>query len=111
MVANDKYRRRSIRLKGYDYSQTGSYFVTVCSWNRECMFGDIIDDQMKLRAFGEIVQACWYDLPRHHSQVGLDAFVVMPNHVHGVVVLQGLGAQHAAPLRYDIDDLLGGIQS
>jgi len=94
-----RHHRRSIRLKGYDYSQAGGYFVTVCSQNRDCVFGEIADGQIRLNVFGEIVQACWYDLPRHHSRVELDAFVIMPNHVHGIIVLKGVGAQHAAVIQ------------
>jgi putative transposase len=89
--------RRSVRLKGYDYTQPGAYFVTVCVRGRECMLGQVIDDQMVLNEAGRIVDAAWRDLPNHYPQVGLDAFVVMPNHVHGIIVLNedttsGVGA-------------------
>ncbi|MBI1885187.1 MAG: transposase [Chloroflexi bacterium] len=79
--------RRSIRLPGYDYSQAGAYFVTLCTQGRECLFGNVIDGQATLNSLGEIVHACWADLPRHYSHVALDAFVVMPNHVHGIILL------------------------
>ncbi len=93
-----RYHRRSIRLKSYDYSQTGAYFVTVCTLDRECVFGEIADGQMRLNPLGEIVQACWRSLPQHFSHLELDVIVIMPNHVHGIIVLNGVGAQHAAPL-------------
>jgi REP element-mobilizing transposase RayT len=98
-MANDKHRRRSIRLQGYDYSQAGAYFVTVSTHDKECLFGEIADGEIKLNAFGEVAQASWYELPQHFSYLGLDVFVIMPNHVHGIIVLNGVGAQHAAPPR------------
>ena len=78
----EKYHRRSIRLKGYDYSQEGAYFVTVCTHNRECIFGEVL-----LNEFGKIVESVWFDLPKHYPNVELDAFVIMPNHVHGIMIV------------------------
>jgi putative transposase len=79
-------------LEHYDYAMAGAYFVTVCVQGRRCLFGEIKDTEMRLNRFGEIVDACWDDLPRHYGRVELDAFVVMPNHVHGIVVLTDVGA-------------------
>jgi len=86
---SDKHRRHSIRLKDYDYSQAGAYFVTICTKEQECRFGQIIDQSMQLSSFGHIVKACWGDLPRHYPHVELDIFVIMPNHIHGIIVLAG----------------------
>ncbi len=83
----ERHHRRSIRLPGYDYAQPGAYFVTICTHDGEPLFGDVIDGIMQLNRFGRIVQACWYDLPRHYPHVMLDAFVVMPNHVHMLIIL------------------------
>ncbi|MCC7447866.1 MAG: transposase [Anaerolineae bacterium] len=82
-----KYHRRSVRLQGYDYAQSGAYFVTVCTHNRECLFGEIVAEAMVLNPFGIIVQDQWDNLPRHYPHLELDAFVVMPNHMHGIIVL------------------------
>ena len=82
-----KQHRRSIRLKGYDYAQPGAYFVTICVRERECAFGDVVDGEMALSDAGHIVRACWDDLPNHYPHVHLDAFIIMPNHVHGIIVL------------------------
>jgi len=82
-------QRRTLRLKGYDYSQAGAYFVTICVHGRKCLFGDVIMSEMKVNELGRIVQAAWDDLPVHYPHVAMGAFVVMPNHVHGVVVLRG----------------------
>ena len=84
---SERHYRRSLRLKGYDYSRDGAYFVTICTKNRECLFGEIVNGSMLLTPFGEIVGACWDDLPCHYQHMELDAFVVMPNHIHGVIVL------------------------
>jgi len=83
----DKHHRHSIRLKDYDYSQAGAYFVTICTRDREGLFGEIADELMRLSLSGDIVRACWDDLPRHYSHVALDVFVIMPNHIHGIIVL------------------------
>ncbi|MCP9469504.1 MAG: hypothetical protein NNA31_05825 [Nitrospira sp.] len=83
----EKHHRRSIRLKGYDYSQDGAYFVTICTHNRVCLFGEVVDGELRLNELGEIVAWTWRDLPNHVPNVELDAFVVMPNHVHGIVVI------------------------
>ncbi|HEY3069036.1 MAG TPA: hypothetical protein VGJ34_01865 [Gaiellaceae bacterium] len=89
-------RRNSPRLRDYDYATTGAYFVTVCSRERRCMFGDVVRDEMQLNRLGHIVADCWSDISAHVLSVQLDAFVVMPNHLHGIVWLEGAG--HAPPL-------------
>lgn len=79
--------RRSIRLDGYDYSSAGAYFVTICTQDRACVFGDVVDGRMRANAAGQIVQDVWAGLASRYANVELDAFVVMPNHVHGIIVL------------------------
>ena len=113
---SEKHRRRSIRLPGYDYSQPGAYFVTICTLNRACLFGDIVNGVMRLNPMGCMVQECWMAIPQHFPHVVLDAFVVMPNHVHGILVIvektnagaahsagamRSVGATHASPLQND----------
>ena len=83
----DKHHRRSIRLKGYDYTQNGAYFVTICTWHRQNLFGDIVSGEMQLSRNGEIIESYWDNLIKHHRHVELDQFVIMPNHVHGIIVL------------------------
>jgi putative transposase len=96
---DQKRKRRSIRLQDYDYSQTGAYYITMCTRNRECLFGNVIDGQIQLNEIGQIVQTVWDGLPQFYEGVELDAFVVMPNHVHGVIVIHaGVGAIHESPL-------------
>jgi putative transposase len=79
--------RRSLRLRGYDYSQGGAYFVTICTESRRCVFGAIKDGQMQLNAIGTMIQRVWGGLPEHYSGLDVDEFVVIPNHLHGILVL------------------------
>jgi len=83
--------RKSIRLKGYDYSQAGAYFITICCQDRECRFGKIENDQMVLNEFGTIAYNEWNKLPERFSNFELDVFQIMPNHIHGIIVLVGAG--------------------
>jgi len=98
----DKHHRRSIRLSGFDYSQNGAYFITVCTQNRDCVFGAIEDGNMGLNAYGQIVSNVWRDLPEHYFHVRSDQFVVMPNHIHGIMILNrdhGVGIDVGAGLK------------
>ncbi|MCE2502156.1 MAG: transposase [Dehalococcoidia bacterium] len=83
----DAHRRRSIRLRNFDYTTVGAYFVTVCTHNRVPLFGEIQGDEMWLNDAGQIVQDIWNGSPDQYSHVQLDAWVVMPNHVHGIITL------------------------
>jgi putative transposase len=82
--------RRSPRLKDYDYSQDGAYFVTMCTQNRLTLFGEVGGETMQLNTWGQLVQLCWDNLSDHYPHIELDAFVVMPNHVHGIIVMNDL---------------------
>jgi putative transposase len=93
----NKHHRRSIRLKHYDYASLGAYFVTICTYNRQCLFGQITDGKMVLNDAGREVEHCWNEIPAHFPHVALDEFVVMPNHVHGIIVIT-VGVRHAVPL-------------
>ncbi len=84
----NKHHRRSIRLPGYDYRTPGAYFITICSWQRECLFGEVINDKMQLSPYGKTVLFNWSILPKRYQNVALDNFIVMPNHVHGIIVLK-----------------------
>ena len=93
------HRRKSIRLQGYDYSQAGLYFITVCTHNRVPLFGEIVDGVMALNTAGQIVEKCWCTIPEHFPQVTVDEFVVMPNHVHGIITIGTIvGANDYLPL-------------
>jgi putative transposase len=83
----EKHHRRSIRLKGFDYSRSAVYFVTICVQNRECLFGTISQNQMLLNDAGEMVSTEWLALPSRFPSVILDEFIVMPNHFHGIIYI------------------------
>ena len=82
-----KPNRRSIRLPGYDYSQAGAYFVTICTQNRECFFGEIVNREMVLYNAGRMVKTVWNELPKFYPRVSTVAFQIMPNHIHGIIVI------------------------
>lgn len=82
-----KHHRRSIRLKDYDYTQAGAYFITLCVENRACVLGDVIDGEMQLSTTGVIVAEAWEWLAQQYPYVAIDEYVVMPNHFHGIIVI------------------------
>ena len=98
----NRHHRRSIRLKSYDYSQVGAYFVTICTHKRSCLFGDIVDGEMQLNDIGFVVRQCWLEIPSHFPHVALDAFIIMPNHIHGILWIvetpETVGAKNCSPL-------------
>jgi putative transposase len=80
--------RRSIRLPGYDYSIAGAYFITICTHRREHLFGEILAGEMQENKFAHIVRSHWFQLPRHYANLTADEFVIMPDHIHGILILQ-----------------------
>jgi REP element-mobilizing transposase RayT len=126
----EKQHRRSIRLKGYDYAQAGAYFVTICTHNRECLFGEVMNGEMRRNDWGQIVADEWSRSTLIRKEIELDAFVVMPNHMHGIVVITnpivvitnpGVGATGRSPLpaeprphgpaRHSLAALVAGFKS
>lgn len=122
--------RSSLRLKGYDYSQPGAYFVTMCTQSRECLFGEIANDEVMLNEYGKVVEEEWLKTPRMRTRVELDEFVVMPNHLHAIMMIQEgaatmsmvvgahsmptVGAHSSAPLRrmpQSLGSLIAGFKS
>jgi len=97
----DIHHRRSIRLKGYDYSRAGAYFITICTHGRECILGDLVDGEMRLNEYGDIVRGEWLNLPNRFPDIELDAVVIMPNHIHAIIAIHAVGVIHELPLRND----------
>lgn len=92
--------RRSLRLKAYDYSQSGAYFITVCAYNRQCLFGGIKDGMVILNESGEIVKKEWQKTGEIRPNIGIDVFIVMPNHLHGIIIIKPVvGAHCNVPLQ------------
>lgn len=87
----DKHHRRSIRLQGYDYSQAGLYFITICCEDRICRFGQVENGTMILNKYGQIAYNEWMKTPEIRPNVKLHEFVVMPNHIHGIIQLLDIG--------------------
>jgi putative transposase len=105
-----KLHRNSIRLDGYDYSSTGAYFITLVTYQRQCLFGEIVDDQVVLSPVGKIVSEEWFASLNVRKEIRLDPedFVVMPNHIHGVVqIVDSVGAHGMRPLDNN-PDIQGG---
>ena len=82
-----QHRRRSVRLREYDYAERGAYFVTIVTQDRSCLFGEIINDAMQLSGAGVAIQRWWFELKNKFATVETDEFVIMPNHLHGIVVI------------------------
>jgi len=114
MAEEKEFHRRSIRIRGADYTQPGGYFVTICTSGfastnpethctaeRGSIFGKIEDGLMKLTALGEIARRCWVRIPEHFANASMKEFVVMPNHVHGIIAL-GVGARYIVPFGRDV---------
>ncbi len=97
---HERHNRRSIRLGLYDYSQSGAYFFTLCTWNRECVFGKVVDNSISLNEHGKIVAEEWNRSSMIRKEMELDEFIVMPNHVHGIVLIHAdvVGANGSSPL-------------
>jgi len=100
----DIHQRRSIRLATWNYHDSGAYFVTICTHNRLELFGRCAGGELVLSCFGKIVEDAWRAIPEHCPTAATDEFIVMPNHVHGILSIAGtpaVGACHDAPLRPD----------
>lgn len=98
-LGHDRFHRRSIRLRGYDYRTPGPYFVTICSANASYVLSRVDGDTVTPVKLGHAIEACWQDLPNHHHNVLLDEFIIMPNHVHGIIILTAKGTAGRAPTK------------
>ncbi|MBI5806738.1 transposase [candidate division TA06 bacterium] len=86
-INNPKFHRKSIRLPEYDYSQEGAYFITICTHGRSCLFGKIVNSRMELNGHGEIADKSWREIPQHFTNVLLGEYIIMPNHIHGTIII------------------------
>ena len=102
----DRYRIPSSRWQNWDYGWNGAYFVTICTHGREHYFGEIVDGKMVLSNTGIIADILWYEIKKHCNTVELDAFVVMPNHVHGILILTGDQIDRQDFVDWNFDDII-----
>lgn len=114
----EQHHRRSIRLAGYDYRQAGGYFVTMCTIDKQCLLGEVVSAEMHLSTLGCVVNDCWLWLAEQYAYVELDAWVVMPNHLHGILFIMddgGRGASRSAPTdiapRKPLGQLVGAFKT
>ncbi len=94
MDINKKPNRRRTRLKEYDYSQEGMYFITICTHKKSCLLGQITNAVMELNNIGKSAELFWKEIPRHYQNVELGAFVIMPNHLHGIISIINSSQKH-----------------
>jgi putative transposase len=104
------YRKQPLRVKMFDYRTAGYYFVTVCTANRICCLGDCLEDRIILSPLGKIVQDCWEKIGQHNAHVQVDQFVVMPNHVHGILVFNDREISQTTR-RCSVNSLSGSLAS
>ncbi len=105
----DVFRIKTNRLRAWDYTSSGYYFVTICVKDRECLLGEIDDRKMCRSNIGEIIQNCWNDIPVHFNNVQIDEFVVMPNHVHGIIQINNKINPNRRDAINRVSTKLGGI--
>ncbi len=106
--------RKPNRLPGYDYSQNGYYFITVCVHNHAQWFGEIKNGEMILNKYAEIVRKCWYDLPIYYKNVKLDEFVIMPNHIHGIIIIDNGNVGNGFkpfPTNHGLSEIVRGLKT
>lgn len=97
-----KHKRRSLRLKYYDYSKAGLYFITICAQNREHLFGEIVDGVMVLNVAGEMLNTLWHAIKDDFPNIVLNEFVIMPNHIHGIIeIVDTVGADSISAHQYE----------
>jgi putative transposase len=108
-MVKSTHRRRTIRIRDYDYTQAGAYFITICTRNRECLLGKVVDSMVRLNETGRVVESVWLRTAMVRSNIELDAYVVMPNHFHAIFFIHDSGAVGATRRVAPTKDLSGSI--
>ena len=94
MTPNKKHDRQSTRLKNYNYAANGYYFVTICTHKKQCFFGNVVKEKMHLSTVGKIARLYWLEIPQHSKHTYLDEFIIMPNHIHGIIIIDNPDNSH-----------------
>ena len=105
----NQHHRKSLRLRDYDYSQGGGYFVTICTHHRKCVLSGLINGELILSLIGEKAKEFWQKIPKHFENVQLDVFVIMPNHIHGIIIIkdeENVGVQNFEPLQNEFQHII-----
>lgn len=106
------YHRKRNRLKFYDYSAAGWYFVTICTKDRIHQFGTIKNEEMIFNDIGKIAERIWNEIPKHYPEVELDYFQIMPNHIHSIIIINNVKERHASPLqKHTLGNIVGSFKS
>lgn len=115
---HDIYRRKQLRLKSYDYSTNGAYYITICTYNRRNLFGEIINGKVVVNKYGEMIDNCWNDLTCRFNNIILDKFIIMPDHFHGIIIIGNdfsykkcNGQAQGLPLQMTISQIIGAFKS
>jgi REP element-mobilizing transposase RayT len=114
MFNKPKKIRKHNRLPGYDYSQNGYYFITVCTQGRIEWFAEVGNDKIILNGYGEILQKCWHDLPIHYKNIKLDEFVIMPNHIHVIIIIDNGNVGNGLkpfPTNHGLSEIVRGLKT
>ncbi len=109
-MPNVLHNRHSLRLKDHDYSCAGAYFVTICSWRREFIFGNVVGGKIILNDCGRIVEKAWLDLPHHYQNIAVDEFNVLPDHFHGILFQIAIQQEEKA-IRHGLSEIIRGFKS
>jgi REP element-mobilizing transposase RayT len=109
----NKYRIESTRLPGWDYSRPGFYYITICVYKKQCIFGEVANGVMYSTIYGDIAEKLWKEQPAHYNNLILDEFVIMPNHMHGIVQIIDPPAleNSKTPSRYSVSDIANGYKT
>ena len=115
MTRSTHPRRKNPRLPNHDYSSNGAYFVTTCTQNREPVLGVIEQETVQLSAFGKIVEHAWFDLPNHYPHIELDAVIIMPDHIHGIIWLHDMPAVgeglKPSPTKHGLTEIIRALKT
>ena len=104
-------RRKQLRLSQYDYSQNGCYYITICSYQRECIFGEVINSKMVLNDLGKLIETYWRNLPKRFPNISVTPYIVMPNHLHGIIIIDQTAALGCGTLSGAFPPLRGSLQA